>query len=165
MPPIKPRRLRKRYQGDELRAVVDETIALCHRVRFVAEQIYGPDVRSGTQRGVLRGLVRYGARTVPQLAITRSVSRQHIQEVVDRLRVDGLVELAANPAHRRSKLVRPTAAGVALVAEMDDADVRVIDAIGRELAIPRTQLAATAKILRQIRERFEADVWREADRA
>ncbi|HEY0192157.1 MAG TPA: MarR family transcriptional regulator [Kofleriaceae bacterium] len=162
MPPIKPRRLRKRHHVDELRAVVDETIALCHRVRFVAEQIYGPDVRSGTQRGVLRGLVRYGARTVPQLALARSVSRQHIQDVVDRLRADGLVELAANPAHRRSKLVRPTPRGVALVAEMDDADLRVIAAVGRGLPTPRAQLAVTAKILRQIRERFEADAWRDA---
>ena len=34
-----PRKLRKRHDGGELRAVVDETIALFHRLRFVAEQI------------------------------------------------------------------------------------------------------------------------------
>lgn len=157
---MKPRRLRKQHRGGELRAVVDETIALFHRVRYVAEQIYEPDGRSATQRGVLRGLVRYGPRTVPQLALARSVTRQHTQEVVDRLRADGFVELIANPAHKRSKLVRATRRGAALVASMDDADARVLLAIGGGLS--RAELAITARMLREVRERFENDaLWRD----
>jgi DNA-binding MarR family transcriptional regulator len=161
MPSSKPRRLRKRHVGGELRAVVDETIALFHRVRYVAEQIYVPDGRSATQRGVLRGLARYGPRTVPQLARTRSVTRQHTQEVVDRLRADGFVELVANPAHQRSRLVRATRRGIALVASMDEADTRVLRAIGEDLTASRAELATTARTLREVRERFEHDAsWR-----
>lgn len=70
----KPRRLRKRHHDGELRAVVDEAVALFWRVRYVADQIHTTGGRSETARGVLRGLVRYGARTVPQLAFARSVT-------------------------------------------------------------------------------------------
>lgn len=154
-----PRKLRKRHRGGELRAVVDESIALFHRVRYVAEQIYGLDGRSTARRGILRGLVRYGPRTVPQLALARSVTRQHTQEVVDRLAADGLAELVANPAHARSRLVRATRRGVALVAHMDDVDARVLIAIGGDLS--RAELAVTARTLRAVRECFEDEArWR-----
>jgi DNA-binding MarR family transcriptional regulator len=154
-----PRKLRKRHVRGELRAVVDETIALFHRVRWVAEQIYGPEGRSTARRGLLRGLVRYGPRTVPQLALSRSVTRQHTQEVVDRLAADGLVELIANPAHARSRLVRATRRGAALVDHMDEVDARVLVAIGGPLAT--RDLAITARTLKAVRECFEDEPrWR-----
>jgi DNA-binding MarR family transcriptional regulator len=154
-----PRKLRKRHVRGELRAVVDETIALFHRVRWVAEQIYAEDGRPTARRGILRGLARYGARTVPQLARSRSVTRQHTQEVVDRLAADGLVELIPNPAHARSRLVRITSRGAAVVAQMDDVDARVLVAIGSDLST--SALAVTARTLRAVREAFEDEArWR-----
>jgi len=156
-----PRKLRKRHVRGELRAVVDETIALFHRVRYVAEQIYGPDGRSTARRGLLRGLVRYGPRTVPQLALARRVTRQHTQEVVDRLAADGLVELIANPAHARSRLVRATRRGESLVERMDETDARVLVAIGGGLSI--RDLAVTARTLRVVCVCFEDEPrWRSA---
>ncbi len=154
-----PRKLRKRHVRGELRAVVDETIALFHRVRWVAEQIYAADGRSTARRGILRGLVRYGPRTVPQLALARSVTRQHTQETVDTLVAEGLVELVSNPAHARSRLVRATARGAAVVAQMDDVDARVLDAIGGGLS--RRDLATCARMLKAVREAFETEsLWR-----
>jgi DNA-binding MarR family transcriptional regulator len=151
--------LRKRHAHGELRAVVDETIALFHRVRWVAEQIYGDAGRSLPRRGILRGLVRYGPRTVPQLARSRAVTRQHTQEVVDGLVADGLAELVSNPAHRRSRLVRATPRGAALVARMDDVDADVLVAIGGGLSV--RDLAITVRTLRAVREAFEDEKqWR-----
>jgi len=159
MRPRAPRKLRKRHVGGELRAVVDETIALFHRVRWVAEEIYGASGRSTARRGILRGLVRYGPRTVPQLARSRSVTRQHTQQVVDQLAADGLVELVANPAHARSRLVRATRRGAALVLQLDEIDARVLGAIGGPLS--RRDLAITARTLRAVRECFEDEPrWR-----
>ena len=100
---------------------MDEAVALFWRVRYVADQIHTAGGRSETARGVLRGLVRYGARTVPQLAFARSVTRQHIQEVVDGLIADGLVQRAVNPAHARSPLIQPTRKGLTVVAALDAA--------------------------------------------
>ncbi|MBI4820959.1 MAG: MarR family transcriptional regulator [Deltaproteobacteria bacterium] len=154
-----PRRLRKRHALGELREVVDETIALFHRLAWVAEQIYGRDGRSLARRGLLRGLERYGARTVPQLAKARSVRRQTLQPVVDELTADGLVELVDNPDHARSKLVRITPAGRAIVERMDRADVKVLEAVGAGLSEP--DLKHAAETLRAVRARFEAEMrWR-----
>jgi DNA-binding MarR family transcriptional regulator len=154
-----PRKLRKRHAQGELRAVVDETIALFHRLRWVAEQIYGDEGRSTARRGVLRGLVRYGPATVPGLARTRSVTRQHLQAVVDALAADGLVELVPNPSHRRSRLVRATARGEEIVRRMDRVDVRVLEAVRGNLS--QRDLELTARTLRALREGFERGVrWR-----
>jgi DNA-binding MarR family transcriptional regulator len=154
-----PRRLRKRHDRGELRAVVDETIALFHRLRWVAEQIYGSEGRSTARRGLLRGLSRYGPQTVATLARTRFVTRQHVQEVVDALARDGLVELISNPEHARSRLVRATPRGETMVVAWDETDARVLAAVGSSLT--RSDLESTARTLRAIREGFEVSMrWR-----
>lgn len=157
--PRSPRKLRKRHSLGELRAVVDETIALFHRLRWVAEQIYGPAGRSTARRGILRGLVRYGAQTVPALARARGVTRQHVQEVVDALVADGLAALEHNPAHARSKLVRATPLGEESVRAMDAVDARVLAAVGRDIG--ERDLQTTVRTLGLLRERFEVGTrWR-----
>jgi len=148
-----PRRSRKPHGSDALAALVDETILLDQRMQWVAERIYGEDGKRGTRRGLLRGLVRYGAQTVPALARARSVTRQNVQPVVDALVADGLAELAPNPRHSRSPLVVATSRGVALVAEWDRTTARVLAAVGRGLS-PR-DIAIAARTLRTVRERFE----------
>lgn len=154
-----PRKLRKHHSLGELRAVVDETIALFHRLRWVAEQIYGPAGRSTARRGILRGLVRYGAQTVPALARARGVTRQHVQEVVDALVDEGLASRMRNPAHARSLLVVATARGEESVRKMDAIDARVLAAVGRD--IPQRDLEATVRTLSLLRERFELGTrWR-----
>ncbi len=156
-----PRKLRKPHSRGELRAVVDETIALFHRLRWVAEQIYGAEGRGTARRGILRGLLRYGPQTVPVLAKARSVTRQNVQPVVDALLADGLVELAQNPAHARSRLVRITARGEALVREMDAIDARVLRSAGAGLVA--SDLETTARTLAALRARFETGLrWRTA---
>ncbi len=156
----RPRRLRKRHIDGEVRAIVDEAVALSWRVRYVADQIHGAGGRSETARGVLRGLVRYGARTVPQLAFARSVTRQHTQEVVDGLIADGLVARQPNPEHRRSYLIVPTARGIEVVAALDAEDARTMTAVGATLKVTRADLAIAVRVLREMREGFESDCWR-----
>lgn len=156
-----PRKLRKKHQHGELRAVIDETIGLFHRLRWVAEQIYQEDGRSTARRGLLRGLTRYGPQTVPQLAKARSVSRQSVQAVVDELADEGLVEARPNPAHARSRLIHITEEGAALVRSMDRTDERVLSAVGAGL--DPEHLRITHQTLRTLRERFErSPLWRRA---
>jgi DNA-binding MarR family transcriptional regulator len=136
--------------------VVDETIALFHRLRWVAELIYGDEGRWTARRGVLRGVVRYGPQTVPTLARLRFVTRQHVQEVVDALVTEKLVELVDNPRHARSRLVRATARGSALVHRMDEIDAAVLAAAAGD--IPTRDVAVTVRTLRAVREGFEATI-------
>jgi DNA-binding MarR family transcriptional regulator len=155
----KPRQLRHKGERGELRAVVDETIALFHRLSWVADQIYGEQGHGVARRGILRGLVRYGPQSVPQLARARSVRRQTIQPIVDALVREGVVELIDNPAHMRSRLVQATAVGVEIVERMDRVDARVLRAVGSDIA-PQ-DLEVTITTLRLLRSRFETTMrWR-----
>jgi DNA-binding MarR family transcriptional regulator len=154
-----PRRLRKRHAEGDVRAIVDETIALYHRLMWVADQMHGKDGGGSAGRGILRGLLRYGPQTVPDLARARSVRRQTIQPVVDALAAEGLVELVENPAHARSRLVRITSPGVKIVERMDRLDHRVLSAVSAGLTAK--DVAITASTLRALRSRFETTLrWR-----
>src|SRR5271157_4254637 len=97
---------------DALLGLFDETVSLFHRLTVLAEKIHEQGSLSAALRGILRGLRRHGAQTVPNLARLRPVSRQHVQELVNRLRKVELVEFAENPAHKRSQLVKLTLKGV-----------------------------------------------------
>ncbi|MFT3695612.1 MAG: helix-turn-helix domain-containing protein [Kofleriaceae bacterium] len=139
-----------------MRAVLDEAVALFWRVRYVADQIHTTGGRSETARGVLRGLVRYGSRTVPQLAFARSVTRQHIQEVVNELLADGLVRRIPNPAHKRSYLIEATRQGTAAVDALDAADRETMVDVGTRMNVSRAELAIAIRVLREMREGFES---------
>jgi DNA-binding MarR family transcriptional regulator len=144
--------LRKEH-GEGVRGVVEEAIALYHRLRWVSEQVYSEEGRSTARRGILRGVVRYGPQTVPALAKARSVSRQHVQEVVDSLLALGLVALEVNPAHKRSPLVRATPRGESLVKELDEIDAGVLGAVSN--AVSMRDMELTARTLRSLRIAFE----------
>ncbi len=135
------------------RALVDEVVALFHRLRVAAAKLHGEGEASGARRGVLRGLARDGARTVPEMARERPVSRQHVQALVDALRADGLVELADNPAHRRSRLVRLTPRGEAVWRDMERVEGEVWAAATRDLG--PDALDGAARTLRALRRALE----------
>jgi DNA-binding MarR family transcriptional regulator len=84
-----------------------------------------------------------------------------VQEVVDAMREDGLVEVRANPRHRRSHLIAATPRGEALVRRMDETDDRVL--AGACGALATRDLEVTARTLRSMREGFELGTrWRRA---
>lgn len=150
--PRAPRRLRKRPSAD-LRAVIDECIVLADRLIWLAEHIHGAEGRGAVRRGILRGVVRFGPQTVPEMARARSVTRQNVQPVVDALVREGLLDRVPNPGHRRSPRYAPTDAARSMVARMDRNDARVLAAVGR--GVRPSDVALTAATLRALRERFE----------
>jgi DNA-binding MarR family transcriptional regulator len=84
-----------------------------HKMRFLGRRIGAVGEEGGGNWGVMRSLVLTGPQTVPQLAKSRPVARQHIQTIVNELLKNGLVELHENPAHKKSKLVAITEVGLA----------------------------------------------------
>jgi DNA-binding MarR family transcriptional regulator len=91
--------------------VLDEAVALNFRLLRVAEELHRQGPASSARRGVLRTLSDEGPQSVPQMARTRGVTRQHVQTLVNSLMEEGLVEVAPNPAHRKSVLIQLTNAG------------------------------------------------------
>lgn len=63
-------------------------------------------------------LVKDGPQTVPEMARSRPVSRQHCQTIINALEAQGLVEFVDNPKHKTSKLVRATKKGRARFESM-----------------------------------------------
>lgn len=103
---------------DEFSHVIDRTRVMLHRAVLAAEAIHDGSEVTVPMRAVLEFLRRDGEHTVSAIARARSVSRQHIQVVVNELLDLGLVERIDNPQHRSAPLIRLTPVGEARIDEM-----------------------------------------------
>lgn len=95
----------------EARQLIDAVRVLFHAATSASERLHADGTVSVGMRAVLEYLARNGHSPVPEIARSRSVSRQHIQKLVNALMEQGLVETRPNPTHRRSQLIAPTARG------------------------------------------------------
>jgi DNA-binding MarR family transcriptional regulator len=97
---------------------------------------------SPSQTAALATIERHGPLTPSEVAVRERVQRPTVTRVLARLEEAGLVERTADPADRRSSLVRATEEGRALLAvlrnrkdaylaqrldELDDADREVLE--------------------------------------
>lgn len=100
----------------------------------------------------MRSLAEGGPQTVPAIARSRPVSRQHIQKLADELAAEGLVEFVDNPEHKRSKLMRLTAAGRTRYKSVSGRIQQLADELGRGLDAKK--IVAAADVLTRLRERL-----------
>lgn len=103
----------KKPQQASAEDVLDLSVAVIDfyfRIEAVSEAIAG-FATAGGEWGTLRTLVKEGPMTVPDMARSKPVSRQHCQTIVNTLEIQGLVEFVDNPKHKTSKLVRVTKRG------------------------------------------------------
>lgn len=87
---------------ERVTSVVNEVRLLNNRLIELVEELHRDTGITASQRAVLEFISRNGPETVPAIARSRGVSRQHIQVIVNELVSAGLLEPQANPAHRRS---------------------------------------------------------------
>jgi DNA-binding MarR family transcriptional regulator len=140
---------------DEL---INETVLLFHRLRIVADEVHHQGEMTGGLRSILRSLDKGGAQTVPEMARVRSVSRQHVQMLVNQLAEAGFVEFIENPAHKRSPLVQLTSLGKKTVDAMNRREQKLLGKSG--LGAPEKKLREAAETLRTVRAYFESDIWK-----
>ncbi|MFZ2527511.1 MAG: helix-turn-helix domain-containing protein [Rhodococcus sp. (in: high G+C Gram-positive bacteria)] len=92
--------------------------------------------------------------TVAGIARAMGITRQSVQRIADLLVDQGLAEYVPNPAHRRAKLVTPTAAGVAAIDRIGPAHAefaaRLAAALGAE------SFAETVRVLERLSVALEA---------
>ena len=131
-------------------ALIDEVVQLFRQLRSVAEAVHGDGTLSGGRRNVLRELERSGPQTVPQLARSRAVTRQHVQAMVNPLEEQGYVEFVDNPAHRRSRLVRLTLSGAEYLADVQRRETDLLSAL--EIGVSTERVKRAAEVLRQVRD-------------
>lgn len=144
-------------QIEAFNTLVEETVALFHRLRAIAEILHEQGELSGGRRSVLLGLERLGPQTVPQMARARPVSRQHIQILVNGLVEDEYVELVPNPAHKRSALVQLTAKGRDFIVELRKREQEMHRLV--DLGVTPVEMASASEILQVVREALSSADW------
>lgn len=99
----------------------------------LAEAMARPAGLSAAWWQVLGAVLR---EPVPVSGIARAmgITRQSVQRIADLLVERGLAEYRTNPAHRRAKLVAPTAAGLAAVRRIDPAHAAAAAALATALS-------------------------------
>ena len=112
---------------------------------------------NASQRALLEVLDEEEGISVPQIAKRLSVSRQHIQTLVNELLEKGLAETAENPAHKRSPLVFSTASGKKLFASIKESEAKMLKVLAPNFS--NTDLAISMKTLETLGELLEAEQW------
>lgn len=100
---------------DEL---LDEVRLLWHRLVEIGAGLHEKESINLGMRAVLEFLLAQGPSTVPRIARSRGVTRQHVQVLANGLRANGLVALGSNPAHKRSFLLSLSPAGKRIIRRM-----------------------------------------------
>jgi DNA-binding MarR family transcriptional regulator len=93
--------------------------------------------------------------TVPQIARRMGLTRQAVQESVNRLLAEALVEARDNLDHRRSPLIGLTELGSQKYTAVDQRQSRWINELAAGLQI--TDLVVAARVLRDLGDRLESN--------
>jgi DNA-binding MarR family transcriptional regulator len=139
--------------GAALTDVIALTLQAGFKLRALGRRSGFVSARGGVW-GLLRSLKLGGPQTVPELARARPVARQHIQTLADAMAAEGLVAFAANPAHKRSQLVRLTPAGERLYESLTLKLGRMADDIAE--GMDEKKLATAAEALAALAAKLDA---------
>lgn len=136
---------------DELTHVFDEARLMIHRSIVAIDHLHQGSGVSVPMRAVLEFLRAHDAHTVAAIARARSVSRQHIQVIVNDLLDAGLVERVENPSHRRAPLIRLAAVGERTIDDLHAREREVFEPVlAASHWLSEERLAVAAEVLRQV---------------
>jgi DNA-binding MarR family transcriptional regulator len=127
-----------------------QTRRLFQRLRTVSEVLMENTVINAPQRAVLEFVVLKAPQTVQQIAQFLSVSRQHVQVIVNELLELELLEAIENPAHKRSPLIKVNNSGKKLFKTIQTREAAALKNL--EGRIPAKDIATTIKTLKALDE-------------
>ncbi len=134
----------------EIEDLLNEVRLLYHRIVQVGEQLHADESVTLGMRAVLEFLLKNGSTTVPDIARSRSVTRQHIQSLVNALLEQDLVVLEDNSLHKRSSFVTLTKEGERVIRRMREREDRMYRAT--EFGVKRNELKTAARTLGHVRD-------------
>jgi DNA-binding MarR family transcriptional regulator len=141
--------------GKAVQELVTETTYLFFLLRAAGKRTGAVTTSDGGYWGMLRSLKLEGSQTVPQIARSRPVSRQHIQKLANEMIADGVIELVDNPVHQRSKLLRLTPKGEVAFQEITERIAQEAERFAQDIDIDAAELEIAVKVLRQLREKLK----------
>jgi DNA-binding MarR family transcriptional regulator len=136
--------------------LMSEAIATFFLLRAAGKRIGAVTAADGGYWGMLRSLKLEGPQTVPQIARSRPVSRQHIQKLANEMIADGVIELVNNPAHQRSKLLRLTQKGEATFQEIQAKIAQEAGLLAQDMDV--AELEISVRVLRQLKEKLKQNL-------
>jgi DNA-binding MarR family transcriptional regulator len=143
--------------SEAMQDLMVEVIALFFLLRAVGKQMGAVTAADGGYWGMLRSLKLEGPQTVPQIARSRPVSRQHIQKLANEMVADGVIEWVENPAHRRSKLLQLTPQGEAVFAELSVQIAQMAAEFAED--VKAEDLQVSVQMLRQLKEKLRRSLF------
>ncbi len=117
---------------DKMVALTRAVRAAFNRLKALSDDLHGDVQITTAMRAVMETLSEAGARTVPQIARAKGVTRQHIQLLADALVKAGLAAVKDNPAHRRSSLIALTDKGKRAFAKMQAREAPIVEEMAWE---------------------------------
>ena len=142
-------------EADALTELILEVFRLNGDLLSAGDRIAGVHGQTSSRWQVL-GALRHGPETVAGIARVMGRARQSVQRTADRLEAEGIVEYVDNPAHRRAKLVRLTAAGEATLAGISALQVEWTNALAAAIEANTPEIEAATDVLRQLRTELES---------
>jgi DNA-binding MarR family transcriptional regulator len=136
----------------DVERITGEVRHLFQVLKSLADAVHKDAGLTASTRAVMEAIAE-GPRTVPDIARSKSVTRQHIQLLVDELARSDLVELKANPAHLRSPLIALSRKGETVFASMRRREAPLIERLAAGLDARKA--AATVQTLTALRRRAE----------
>ncbi|MEV4175306.1 MarR family transcriptional regulator [Nonomuraea sp. NPDC049709] len=133
---------------DRLTEVFDLVGPLYRRAQRKVEQDAPIEGLSVGVRAVLNLLREHGPMTVPQMGRAQALSRQFVQRMSNDAAERGLVEFVANPAHKRSSLIRLTGDGRTAINAVMDRERAVLRQVGGDLT--EAEVAACLRVLSRL---------------
>ena len=117
-----------------IEAVTRRIRACFNRLAALADRLHRDLGITAAMRAVIEALYEGGDRTVPSIARSKSVSRQHIQLLVNGLIEARLARALENPADRRSPLIALTDQGRAAFERMREREKAFLAELAAALA-------------------------------
>ena len=123
-----------------------------HQLKALGDELHGNRGITAAMRAVMESLAEAGEQTVPHMARTKSVSRQHIQVNVDALGKAGLVRIRNNPGHKRSPFISLTGKGRSTFASMCRREEVPLEQIAKEFTVK--ELTTVSDTLQRLKLRI-----------
>ena len=144
---------RRSPEADALTEVLLEVFRLNGRLLSAGDRLTA-DMEQSSARWQILGAIRR-PQTVADIARAMGLARQSVQRTTNILEEAGLIAIAENPAHKRSKLVQLTPLGQTILDTISSRQVAWTNEIARRLGMSADEIRSSAVLLRRFGEEVE----------
>ena len=134
--------------------ILTRAIRACfHLMGNVGDDLHRQFGITASMRAVMESLYEGGPQTVPQVARSKNVTRQHIQTLVDQLLEADLAVAVTNPDHKRSPLIELTPRGHSAFEDMQRREQALLTQ--HTAALPARDLMIAVETIRKLNEQLQ----------